>query len=563
MAQPSPSYVPRASRPSSPAVAPTSSAYVPRSSSTSRIDRGALTPRVPLERKSSGLRNEMKRESTQEAQEMSEDAKCILKLLSNLPAPLPESLPPTFLPSPSASPRSTSSSSPPRTFTEYVHLKRKRDLEPDESYGTKNSGNGSGIGLGLGLSVAPDKKRKVEDARGITPSSPMLNGIYKKDKARSGLRNEVEVEVEEGEVGGDGEERVRRDLWKPEKWSQMGTWYRDRALLLKRHGDAYLRAPTAKPDFVRSLPADRLKGLLCLTDSALLYNYSHFCDEKAKAKPLPGIYDSSSGLRTFVRKEWEHEMRRGEGSDGEEGGGSKEKESERERARAMAGLMYLLEAVIMYQTGKDSLAVLQHRGKELHATLASPHDNPSPPGFIATPSPTNHSHNTSTTITASAASASVAAANSNTGVANHSSAQPPNNHSPTSAHSSAHSPSSSTSSVLPPDLLPLIFNSFRQSSDATQYLHVSRFHLTLRALRHYFPASYGNAIHSKLADQALPAPGDSLGAAREVDPDRPARFAWPIEMGMCAPVAHVVAFGRGMVKEMAEREGRDWKLVLE
>lgn len=241
MAQPSPSYVPRASRPSSPAVAPTSSAYVPRSSSTSRIDRGALTPRVPLERKSSGLRNEMKRESTQEAQEMSEDAKRILKvcpyfgpiashvdcfrqLLSNLPAPLPESLPSTFLPSPSASPRSTSSSSPPRTFTEYVHLKRKQDLEPDESYGTKNSGDSSGIGLGLGLSVAPDKKRKVEDTRGITPSSPMLNGLYKKDKARSGLRNEVDVEVEEGEVGGDGEERVRRDLWKPEKWSQMGTW---------------------------------------------------------------------------------------------------------------------------------------------------------------------------------------------------------------------------------------------------------------------------------------------------------------------------------------------------
>nr|KIR49085.1 hypothetical protein I312_01234 [Cryptococcus bacillisporus CA1280] len=348
MAQPSPSYVPRASRPSSPAVAPTSSAYVPRPSSTSRIERGALTPRVPLERKSSGLRNEMKRESTQEAQEMSEDAKCILKvspyfgridphadcfrqLLSNLPAPLPESLPPTFLPSPSASPRSTSSSSPPRTFTEYVHLKRKRDLQPDESYGTKNSGDSSGVGLGLGLSVAPDKKRKVEDARGITPSSPMLSGICKKDKARSGLRNEVEVEAEEGEVDGDGEERVRRDLWKPEKWSQMGTWYRDRALLLKRHGDAYLRAPTAKPDFVRSLPADRLKGLLCLTDSALLYNYSHFCDEKAKAKPLPGIYDSSSGLRTFVRKEWEHEMRRGEGSDGEEGGGSKEKETSRQR----------------------------------------------------------------------------------------------------------------------------------------------------------------------------------------------------------------------------------------
>lgn len=203
--------------------------------------------------------------------------------------------------------------------------------------------------------------------------------------------------------------------------------YRDRALLLKRHGDAYLRAPTAKPDFVKTLPADRLKGLLCLTDSALLYNYSHFCDEKAKAKPLPGIYDSSSGLRTFVRKEWEHEMRRGEGSDGEEG--SKERERERERARAMAGLMYLLEAVIMYQTGKDSLAILQHRGKELHATLASPHDNPSPPGFIATPSPTNPSHNGSHT-----ASATTAAANSNTG-ANHSSAHPPN-HSPTSAHSS-------------------------------------------------------------------------------------------------------------------------------
>lgn len=61
------------------------------------------------------------------------------------------------------------------------------------------------------MTVAPDKKRKIEEARGITPSSPVLNGIFRKDKARSGLRNEVEVE--EGEVGEGHEERVRRDLW--------------------------------------------------------------------------------------------------------------------------------------------------------------------------------------------------------------------------------------------------------------------------------------------------------------------------------------------------------------
>ncbi|WVQ75576.1 hypothetical protein IAR50_005203 [Cryptococcus sp. DSM 104548] len=518
-----PSYVPR-SRPasSSPAVPQNRSpAYVPRSASASRAE-SALTPKLPahqpMERKSSSLRNEM-RPMSREAQE---SAKSILKLLSSLPAPLPEELPPTFLPSPSASPVS-SAGSPPRTFSEYVRAKRKRGLDSSDSEPElvgQVARSGAGVGLGLSVSPGQTKRRKLEgEGRNVTPlGSPSLP-LTKKERVKSGLRNEVDVHGRRG-----GGESARRDLWKREKWMEMGAWYRDRALLQKRHGDAHLRSPTAHKEFTSILPADHLKGLLCLTDSALLYNYSHFCEEKAKGRPSPNTYDSSAGLRRFVCSKWEAEMRKEH--KGEEG------VQEKERAKAMVGLMYLLEAVIQYQTGRDTLAMLQHRGKELQST--SPRDKPSPSG-------------SNTTVSPSAPNPPSA---------------PVQGPSPASSHSPAHSPSSSTSS-LPSDLLPLIFSSFRQSSDSSQSLHLSRHHLTLRILRSAFPDTYHNAIHSELADHALPAPGDVLGSARYVDVDETDRFCWPIEIGMVSPVPHVVAFGRGMVQEMAEREGREWNLVLE
>ncbi|ODN95795.1 hypothetical protein L198_04413 [Cryptococcus wingfieldii CBS 7118] len=521
-----PSYVPR-SRPasSSPAVPQTRSpAYVPRSASSSRAE-SAVTPKLPsqpLERKSSRLRYEMR--PVRLSEEAQESAKSILKLLSSLPAPLPEELPPTFLPSPSASPVS-SAGSPPRTFSEYVRAKRKRALESSDSepeLAGQVARSGAGVGLGLSVSPGQAKMRKTEDeGRNVTPlGSPSLL-FAKKERVKSGLRNEVDVHEKRG-----GGEDARRDLWKREKWIEMSAWYRDRALLLKRHGDAYFRSPTAHKEYTSTLPADHLKGLLCLTDSALLYNYSHFCEEKAKGRPSPNTYDSSAGLRKFVCSKWEAEMRKE--YKGEEG------VHEKERAKAMAGLMYLLEAVIQYQTGRDALAMLQHRGKELQTTSTSPRDKTSPSASNTTASP-------------------------NPPPPQPASVQGP---SPASSHSPAHSPSSSTSS-LPPDLLPLIFSSFRQNAESSQSLHLSRHHLTLRILRSSFPTTYQNAINSELADHALPAPGDALGSARYVDVDETDRFCWPIEIGMVSPVAHVVAFGRRMVQEMAEREGRDWSILLE
>lgn len=61
-----------------------------------------------------------------------------------------------------------------------------------------------------------------------------------------------------------------------------------------------------------------------------------------------------------------------------------------------------------------------------------------------------------------------------------------------------------------------------------------------------------------MADEALPPPNDPLGAARKVDIDHLERFVWPIELGMCAPLAHLAVFGRALVREMAESMGKEW-----
>ncbi len=106
----------------------------------------------------------------------------------------------------------------------------------------------------------------------------------------------------------------------------MSLRYRARALLLKRHGDAYQRSPSAQPQFA-SLPHDPLKGLLCLTDAILLWLYAYFCDEQAGGRVRSSPYNESAPLREFVRKGWEGEMRRAKDEEG------------REMARAMVGLM--------------------------------------------------------------------------------------------------------------------------------------------------------------------------------------------------------------------------------
>lgn len=81
-------------------------------------------------------------------------------------------------------------------------------------------------------------------------------------------------------------------------------------------------------------------------------------------------------------------------------------------------------------------------------------------------------------------------------------------------------------------------------------------------LRTKFPETFDAAIHSELADEALPAPGDTLGAAKRLDIDVPDRFAWPIELGMHCPVAHTAVFGRSLVSEYGRLTG-GWEVKLD
>ena len=131
----------------------------------------------------------------------------------------------------------------------------------------------------------------------------------------------------------------------------------------------------------------------------------------------------------------------------------------------------------------------------------------------------------------------------------------------TSSHNASGSPESHTSQCVS-DLLPIISNSTSSIHRAHQYLLNSRHHLSLGVLRTRFPETFDAAIHSDLSDEALPAPGDNLGAAKSLDIDIPDRFAWPIELGMHCPVAHTAVFGRRMVSEYGRARG-DWNLKLE
>ncbi|WWD19863.1 hypothetical protein CI109_104330 [Kwoniella shandongensis] len=549
---PSPSYVPRTlSRPSSPALPPHPAHH--RSSSTSRIDIRPLspglgmapTPKMGLERSSSGLRNEVKSQRPG----VSDGARAILKILASLPAPLPETLPPTFLPTPSASPEpAVSATSPPKTFSEFVHSsssshsKRKRSSSrsssDSESSSPSNDSTGlPGIGLGLGLTMTSESSKKGQkiddnlarsvsasgDKRSLTPAmgsgSPMM-GLVRKESMRgkSGLRNEVVDEREEG-----------KETWSREQWKAAAEVYRNRALLLKRHGDAYQRTKTAHAQYVSALPHDPLKGLLCLTDAVLLWLYAYFCEEQGGGRVRSTPYNESAPLRDFVRRLWEVEMRKGED------------EGRREMARAMVGLMHLIEAVVCYHLTAEQLKHLSRRGTELASSTPSSMHGPSPSSTTSASPPGGHHHTSNNTNPPHPSPAA-------------------RSHSSSSSH---HSPDSQTSYSLPPDLLPLISTSTTSSSRASQSLLTSRHHLSLRLLRTQFPKTFEYALSSELNDEALPAPGDILGSARKVDVDRPEKFAWPIELGMCAPVAHTVAFGRCLVEELAEKEGKEWERKLE
>lgn len=110
--------------------------------------------------------------------------------------------------------------------------------------------------------------------------------------------------------------------------------YRLRALLLKRHGDAYLRNHGAHSDYTSVLPEDPVRGLLCLTDCSILFLYCYWCEEQASGRVRSSPYTESQPLRDVIRRAWESEAKRATD------------EEDRERAKAMIGLMYVPSVVL-------------------------------------------------------------------------------------------------------------------------------------------------------------------------------------------------------------------------
>lgn len=193
---------------------------------------------------------------------------------------------------------------------------------------------------------------------------------------------------------------------------------------------------------------------------------------------------------------------------------------------------HLVEAVIYYHLNTEHLAHLARRSKEISQSVppSSTH-GPSPPSTSNAESPTGQ-----------------------TGPS-------PAAHSTTSHNTSSNSPDSHSSQGVS-DLLPIISTSTTATHRAHSYLLTSRHHLSLRILRTRFPVTFEHAIHSELSDEALPAPGDTLGAAKRLDIDVPERFAWPIELGMHCPVAHTAVFGRCLVSEYGRAIG-GWQVKLD
>lgn len=125
------------------------------------------------------------------------------------------------------------------------------------------------------------------------------------------------------------------------------------------------------------------------------------------------------------------------------------------------------------------------------------------------------------------------------------------------------SPSNVSSDVIPIDVFNLIGDIDNSATKAIDHLQTSRLYLSPKLLRAHFPRMFENTVASDMSDEALPAPGDMLGSGKSVDPDYTDHFAWPIELGMSAGIAHLAVFGRGMVKEYAEKAGYKWELKLE
>lgn len=197
-----------------------------------------------------------------------------------------------------------------------------------------------------------------------------------------------------------------------------------------------------------------------------------------------------------------------------------------------------MEAVINHHLATETIVALGHRGSQLAAasTLAS---------SGSASASMNRAGNTSTQTGVNGIGPSPSSTND---------ASPPNS----LVNPSPHSSSSALSPELPVDISNMISQTATQSARASQHLLNARHHLPLSRLRKWYSDTYEAAINSELSDEALPAPNDSLGAARKVDIDALHNFIWPIELGMCAPLAHLSVFGRRLVCEFAAAMGKEW-----
>lgn len=102
-----------------------------------------------------------------------------------------------------------------------------------------------------------------------------------------------------------------------------------RAILCKRHGDAMLRVPLAKPEFVAKLAPDHLSGVITMTDSILQFLYSFWClEQSTNGLPVYANYATTLGMIESNRCSWEAEARRSEND-----------QTQREMNRGMAGLL--------------------------------------------------------------------------------------------------------------------------------------------------------------------------------------------------------------------------------
>lgn len=99
----------------------------------------------------------------------------------------------------------------------------------------------------------------------------------------------------------------------------------DRALRLKRLGDAHLNPAAAKDNLRGLVSEDHLRGVLTLTDSLCLYLYRNFAEERMNAGAVAvKTYAQLDGLRTFIASRW-HKMRN--------------EEKHRDMVRGMIGLV--------------------------------------------------------------------------------------------------------------------------------------------------------------------------------------------------------------------------------